>query len=424
MGNHRADVDESRREPSLTPPVTAAPTPTAGGTPYVGKRARQVSVPEELLAPSTYVGRRAARPAAGADVADTAKAASPAPVRVTVPEPATATPYVARRATAAGVLTAERTEAPAVVVLPASQLLTPLTPARPIAEPAPSRESLIDTGHIARVLADLEPVDHTTSFASDDTEIIPLQPAAAPAGRRRAPRKAPANPFVRRLPSLPLAAGVAVLGIAVAGTIGTASTDLADAPTSVGQIGAVAASGTSGTGSVRGPVVSRDADRSDLSSAVEGRNERIASVDKQAAARSADLAANRWVLPVDPSLYRLTARFGEYGLWASYHTGLDFAAAPGTPIMAIAAGTVTFAGYDGAYGNKTVVTLADGTEIWYCHQTSFGVSAGDEVSPGEQIGTVGSTGHVTGPHVHIEVRPGGGDPVDPFAAMVAHGVTP
>ncbi|WP_344731532.1 M23 family metallopeptidase, partial [Nocardioides fonticola] len=305
---------------------------------------------------------------------------------------------------------------PRVVVLPPEALVAPSIP---------STDPLLDTGRIARVLADLEPVDHSTSFATDDTEIIPLQRQAAPAsaGRRRATRQS-ANPFVRRLPSLPLVAGVAVLGIAVAGTVSTAGTDLADAPTSISQIGAAAATGSSGTGSVRGPVVSRDADRSDLASTVARRNERIASVDKQAAARAADLAANRWGLPVDPSLYHLTARFGEYGLWSSFHTGLDFAAAPGTPIHAIAAGTVTFTGYDGAYGNKTVVTLPDGTELWYCHQTSIEVSVGDEVASGQEIGTVGSTGHVTGPHVHIEVRPGGGDPVDPYAAMVAHGVTP
>ena len=70
--------------------------------------------------------------------------------------------------------------------------------------------------------------------------------------------------------------------------------------------------------------------------------------------------------------YRLTAdvrRGGPY--WSSgYHTGLDFAAPSGTPIMAVANGVVTSVGYEGAYGNKTVVTLEDGTEIWYCHQTS------------------------------------------------------
>ena len=83
---------------------------------------------------------------------------------------------------------------------------------------------------------------------------------------------------------------------------------------------------------------------------------------------------------------------------------------------------VISAGYDGSYGNKTVVTLEDGTELWYCHQTSFVVSVGDTVRAGEVIGYVGSTGHVTGSHLHVEVHPGGGDPVDPYAAMQQHGL--
>ncbi|MBF4161738.1 M23 family metallopeptidase [Nocardioides sp. CBS4Y-1] len=156
----------------------------------------------------------------------------------------------------------------------------------------------------------------------------------------------------------------------------------------------------------------------------EQRNAALAQLAASAEKRSSVLAENAWGLPVAAGAYHLTARFGEYGLWSSYHTGLDFAAPTGTTIMAIAGGTVTSAGYDGAYGNKTVVTLDDGTEIWYCHQTTINVSVGQSVVSGQPIGTVGSTGHVTGPHVHIEVRPGGGDPVDPYAAMVAHGDTP
>ncbi|KAB2809710.1 peptidoglycan DD-metalloendopeptidase family protein [Pimelobacter simplex] len=136
------------------------------------------------------------------------------------------------------------------------------------------------------------------------------------------------------------------------------------------------------------------------------------------------MALNRWVLPVDPSVYRLTARYGEYGLWSSYHTGLDFAAPTGTPIRAVTNGVVTSASFDGAYGNKTVITLDDGTELWFCHQSAFAVSTGDKVRAGELIGYVGGTGHVTGPHLHLEVRPGGGDPVDPDAALRQHGVTP
>ncbi len=96
----------------------------------------------------------------------------------------------------------------------------------------------------------------------------------------------------------------------------------------------------------------------------------------------------------------------------------------GTPIHAIANGTVTEVGYSGAYGNRTIVTLEDGTEMWYCHQTSYSVTTGQDVRAGEVIGSVGSTGNTTGPHVHVEVRPGAGDPVDPFTALVAHGVHP
>ncbi len=61
------------------------------------------------------------------------------------------------------------------------------------------------------------------------------------------------------------------------------------------------------------------------------------------------------------------------GLWSSNHTGLDFAAPSGTPIVAVANGMITETGYAGAYGNKTVETLEDGTEIWYCHQSAIGV---------------------------------------------------
>jgi murein DD-endopeptidase MepM/ murein hydrolase activator NlpD len=141
-----------------------------------------------------------------------------------------------------------------------------------------------------------------------------------------------------------------------------------------------------------------------------------------------ELEANQWVLPV--AGYALTATWGQVSsYWSTYHTGLDFAAASGTPIVSVARGTVTYVGYDGAYGNKTEITLDDGTVIWYAHQTSQTVSTGDEVQPGELIGYVGSTGNVTGPHLHLEVRlPGAdgvdGQDVDPYDAFVQHGVRP
>ena len=96
---------------------------------------------------------------------------------------------------------------------------------------------------------------------------------------------------------------------------------------------------------------------------------------KAAEKQAAKIKENKWVLPL--ASYGITATFGQYGLWASYHTGLDFNGNSGDPIMAVANGTVTSTGYDGAYGNKTVVTLDDGTEIWFCHQTAIYVSVGE-----------------------------------------------
>jgi len=132
--------------------------------------------------------------------------------------------------------------------------------------------------------------------------------------------------------------------------------------------------------------------------------------------------AARWVLPL--SGYRITATFGNTGLWAGTHTGLDFAASPGTAIHSVTSGVVTEVGWDGAYGQKTVIRLEDGTELWYCHQDALYVAVGQRVMPGDVIGAVGSTGNVTGPHLHLEVRPTLDRPVDPYPVLVAHGLQP
>ncbi|HSK26785.1 MAG TPA: M23 family metallopeptidase [Jiangellales bacterium] len=150
--------------------------------------------------------------------------------------------------------------------------------------------------------------------------------------------------------------------------------------------------------------------------------ERVERERQEAAERAARAArdANRWVVPL--SGYRITAGFGSGGrLWSSRHTGLDFAAPQGTPVHAAAGGTVVSAGWDGAYGNKIVIRHADGTHTWYCHLSRMDVRSG-EVLPGQQIGSVGSTGNSTGPHLHLEVRPGGGDPVNPRSWLAERGV--
>jgi len=256
-----------------------------------------------------------------------------------------------------------------------------------------------------------------------------------PGGRRLASRRS-------RIPSLPLLAGVAVLAVSAGGALQAVHPGLASAAAEGHLSPAGALSGSSAVGSAsllggRGTVVSRDSDRQAQSS-TNGESLRAAA-DQQAKQRDAALSAfaaqaekqaskiklHQWVLPVTAGVYHVTAGFGDSSsLWSHFHTGLDFAAPTGTPIMAVAVGTITDVSYSGAYGNRTIETLPDGTELWYCHQNSFGSSVGATVKPGQVMGYIGSTGNVTGPHLHLEVHPGGGDPVDPYSALIVHGLQP
>jgi murein DD-endopeptidase MepM/ murein hydrolase activator NlpD len=105
------------------------------------------------------------------------------------------------------------------------------------------------------------------------------------------------------------------------------------------------------------------------------------------------------------------AYFGQTGLWARYHTGLDFRASAGTPIKAVKAGTVLHAGYGGNAGswagNYVVIKHTDGNTTLYAHMSSHAVSAGQRVEAGQVIGHVGSTGRAFGAHLHFELyKPG------------------
>ncbi|MEU4607807.1 M23 family metallopeptidase [Kribbella sp. NPDC023972] len=143
----------------------------------------------------------------------------------------------------------------------------------------------------------------------------------------------------------------------------------------------------------------------------------------EAKAEAEEKAKVKVVLPTTG--YRLTARFGQAGgRWARNHTGLDFAAPLGTPVRSVMAGEVIQAAYAGAYGRQVKVRHADGTVTSYSHMSEFDVSVGDTVTAGQQVGAIGMTGNTTGPHVHFEVLPGGGDPIDPEPWLREHGVNP
>ena len=90
-----------------------------------------------------------------------------------------------------------------------------------------------------------------------------------------------------------------------------------------------------------------------------------------------------------------------------FHTGVDFAAPQGSPIYAIASGTVTSAYYNTANGYMVSIAHGNGYGSLYAHMTHYVVSAGDSVSQGQVIGYVGSTGWSTGPHLHFEIHVNG-----------------
>lgn len=115
----------------------------------------------------------------------------------------------------------------------------------------------------------------------------------------------------------------------------------------------------------------------------------------------ADIGVNL-IRPVSGTI---TSRFGaKSSIRVSSHTGLDIAASTGTPIAASASGTVTFSGYKGSYGNMIVISHGDGVQTYYGHCSKLYVTAGTQVSQGQTIAAVGSTGNSTGPHLHLEVR--------------------
>lgn len=246
---------------------------------------------------------------------------------------------------------------------------------------------------------------------------------------------------VRRTSS-PLARALTLLGAVVVvatsgGAVKVAAADPASSTVDLPTVTQAAATVPDTALAARDFRASRDSSRQAMDDKVQGGLQ--APESGQALEKNADLvklaslaekvagkiANNGWQLPVAAGAYRLTAGFGECSsLWAHCHTGLDFAAPTGTPIVAVANGVITEAGWAGAYGNRTIETLEDGTQIWYCHQSAIGVKTGEQVVGGQPIGLVGATGNVTGPHLHLEVRPGAGDPVDPEQALIVHGVVP
>jgi murein DD-endopeptidase MepM/ murein hydrolase activator NlpD len=106
------------------------------------------------------------------------------------------------------------------------------------------------------------------------------------------------------------------------------------------------------------------------------------------------------------------------------HQGVDLFASVGTPVFAVGDGRITHqrADFPGSLGgNQLWLTTTDGSRYFYGHLSGFakGVGAGSPVHAGNVIGYVGATGLTTVPHLHFEIHPGGGAPVNPYPVLKA-----
>ena len=118
------------------------------------------------------------------------------------------------------------------------------------------------------------------------------------------------------------------------------------------------------------------------------------------------------ILLATPSLWpvigRLSSIFGEPRTSSSgemrFHKGIDICVPPGTPVLAATDGVVAFAGTEAEYGRLVVIDHGHDFSTVYGHLAKIQVKAGEKVSKGQAIGTVGLSGNSTGPHLHYEVR--------------------
>jgi murein DD-endopeptidase MepM/ murein hydrolase activator NlpD len=97
----------------------------------------------------------------------------------------------------------------------------------------------------------------------------------------------------------------------------------------------------------------------------------------------------------------------------AFHKGVDISAAAGTPVRATADGIVVYSRFESGYGRLVVIDHGAGVQTYYAHLSRFYVHAGQEMRRGDVVGSVGSSGRATSPHLHYEVRLGGA-PVNPY----------
>lgn len=141
--------------------------------------------------------------------------------------------------------------------------------------------------------------------------------------------------------------------------------------------------------------------------------------DGSTTAQAAPQGAQSWVKPLDNAVF--TSPFGFR--WGKLHAGQDYAAPIGTPLKALSSGTVVGAGPMSGYGVYIDIKYWDGTVSRYGHLSSVSASVGQQVAPGDVVALSGNTGHSTGPHLHMEIHPGGAGAIDPAGWLAERGIS-
>lgn len=131
--------------------------------------------------------------------------------------------------------------------------------------------------------------------------------------------------------------------------------------------------------------------------------ERLA-IPAQTESVSRGTSSYRLIWPVNGVI---TSGWGYRTRFEKFHYGLDIAANTGTPIKAVSAGVVEFAGWKSGYGYCVFLDHGNGLKTAYGHASKLYVKKGQKISQGQTIAAVGSTGFSTGPHLHFEVRVSG-----------------
>jgi murein DD-endopeptidase MepM/ murein hydrolase activator NlpD len=144
---------------------------------------------------------------------------------------------------------------------------------------------------------------------------------------------------------------------------------------------------------------------------------------KSRSARRLGMVAQPSLWPVDGRLMgpfgQRSDPFSEEG--SEFHKGVDISAPAGTPVQATADGIVIHSEWSNGYGRLVVIDHGGGIQTYYAHLSRFYAQTGQEVRRGELVGAVGSSGRVTAPHLHYEVRLGG-NPVNPYRYLAKAGV--